>query len=158
MWIQLNDGERSLIRESLGHINITEAKALRLRMDDHEPSPYDEYYLEAARSQLSDPDEIDPDGFISFSDEGAYVMAWVWVNHPFVDAPMQSWAPEVQTDQTSKWYGNSLRFATQEEAEASVAELASRWFAVHSVRTVESADPVNYRFVENRLIPLQEEA
>ena len=31
-----------------------------------------------------------------------------------------SWAPEVQTDSTGKWYGNALRFATESEAYASV--------------------------------------
>jgi hypothetical protein len=31
-----------------------------------------------------------------------------------------SFKPEVQTDDTCKWYGNALRFATREEAEAQV--------------------------------------
>jgi hypothetical protein len=55
-----------------------------------------------------------------------------------------SFKPEVQTDHTGKWYGNALRFATREEAEANVANLASRWFAVRGTRVTECDDPANY--------------
>jgi hypothetical protein len=34
-----------------------------------------------------------------------------------------SFKPEVQADDTGKWYGNALCFATRAEAEAQVAEL-----------------------------------
>lgn len=57
-----------------------------------------------------------------------------------------SWKPEVQTDASGKWYGNALRFASKEEAEANVAGLMSRWMLVRATRVVESDDPVNYRF------------
>jgi len=65
-----------------------------------------------------------------------------------------SYAPEVQTDSTDKWYGNALRFATEEEAQAYVVDLAMRWTAVRDVRVVESEDPVNYAIVNKRLTPL----
>lgn len=66
-----------------------------------------------------------------------------------------SYAPEVQTDSTGKWTGNALRFATEAEAEAYVADLAMRWTLVRDVRVVESPDPVNYAIVDRRLTPLQ---
>lgn len=55
-----------------------------------------------------------------------------------------SWKPEVIADSSGKWAGNALRFATKEEAEANVANLASRWMLVRETRVVESDDPVNY--------------
>jgi hypothetical protein len=66
-----------------------------------------------------------------------------------------SFKPEVQTDDTGKWYGNALRFATREEAEAQVADLMMRWTAVRNTRVVESADPVNYRYVGGRLVGIE---
>lgn len=55
-----------------------------------------------------------------------------------------SYKPQVQTDSSSKWYDNALRFATHEEALASARDLSSRWFAVRDYRAIESPDPVNY--------------
>lgn len=54
-----------------------------------------------------------------------------------------SYAPEVQTSSTA-WNGNSLRFATKEEAQLNVRDLMSRWMMVTDTRVVESDDPVNY--------------
>ena len=65
-----------------------------------------------------------------------------------------SYAPEVQTDSTGKWYGNALRFATEEEAQAYVGELSMRLTLVCGARVVESKDPVNYAIVNKRLTPL----
>jgi hypothetical protein len=62
-----------------------------------------------------------------------------------------SFKPEVQTDETGKWYGNALRFATRAEAEAQVIDLMMRWTAVRDTRVVESTDAVNYRYVDGRL-------
>ena len=62
-----------------------------------------------------------------------------------------SFKPEVQTDDTGKWYGNALRFGTREEANAQVQNLMMRWFAVKETRVVECDDPVNYRYVDGRL-------
>lgn len=63
-----------------------------------------------------------------------------------------SWKPEVQTDSTGKWYGNALRFATHEEAMAQVSDLAYRWTSVRDMRVVESDDPVNYAYVDHKLV------
>lgn len=62
-----------------------------------------------------------------------------------------AWRPEVIADETGKWCGNALRFATKEEAEANVRDLMMRWFAVRETRVVECADPVNYRWVNGKL-------
>ena len=62
-----------------------------------------------------------------------------------------SFIPEVQTDSSGKWYGNALHFATYEEAESNVRDLASRWFAVRAMRVSESDDPVNYKWYDNKL-------
>jgi len=59
---------------------------------------------------------------------------------------MTSWKPEVIADSTGAWCGNALRFATKEEAEANVFNLACRWLAVRDTRVVETSDPVNYRW------------
>ena len=58
-----------------------------------------------------------------------------------------SFAPEVIADDSGKWCGNALRFATREEAEGNVADLASRWFAVRETRVVPSNDPVNFEWI-----------
>ena len=62
-----------------------------------------------------------------------------------------SWKPEVVAESGGKWAGNALRFATKEEAEANVANLAMRWLAVRDTRVIESDDPVNYRWVDGAL-------
>lgn len=56
-----------------------------------------------------------------------------------------------------EWAGNGLRFATQEEAERSAADLAARWFLVDDYRVDESDEPVNYAIVDGRLVPAVEE-
>jgi hypothetical protein len=68
-----------------------------------------------------------------------------------------SFKPEVTADTSNKWCGNTLRFATREEAEANVRDLMKRWFAVRETRVVESEDPVNYRYVDGRLESLTSE-
>jgi hypothetical protein len=57
-----------------------------------------------------------------------------------------SWAPEVIADDSGKWAGNRLRFATEAEAKAHVRNLFMRWTLVTETRVVESADPVNFRW------------
>jgi hypothetical protein len=66
----------------------------------------------------------------------------------------KSYKPEVIADSSGKWYGNSLRFATKEEAEQNVRDLAMRWLAVIDFRVVESDDPVNYTFHDRKLRPV----
>ena len=68
-----------------------------------------------------------------------------------------SFKPEVVADSSGKFYGNALRFATREEAEANVKDLMMRWFAVRETRVVESDDPVNYRYVDGNLIEVATE-
>ena len=51
--------------------------------------------------------------------------------------------------------GNALRFATREEAEANARDLECRWTLVRATRVVESDDPVNYAFVNGRLVPVE---
>lgn len=57
-----------------------------------------------------------------------------------------SYKPEVQTDNTGKWYGNALRFATYQEAYENARDLSLQWFAVRDYRATESLDPANYRY------------
>jgi hypothetical protein len=61
-----------------------------------------------------------------------------------------SWKPEVIADNSGKWYGNALRFATKAEAESSAYDLACSWTVVRDWRVVECDDPVNYRLVDGR--------
>jgi hypothetical protein len=53
-----------------------------------------------------------------------------------------SYAAEVIADNSGKWVGNGLRFATEEEAQAYVHGLMWRWMAVRDTRVVPSSDPV----------------
>jgi len=62
-----------------------------------------------------------------------------------------SWAPQVIADNSGKFVGNALRFATKEEAEANVYDLAMRWILVRETRVVESDEPVNYRYIDGKL-------
>jgi hypothetical protein len=56
-----------------------------------------------------------------------------------------SFKPEVIADSSGKWTPNGMAFATREEAEVWVKDLANRWFMVTDTRVVESDQPVNYR-------------
>jgi hypothetical protein len=68
-----------------------------------------------------------------------------------------SWAPEVIADSSGKFCGNGLRFATRAEAEANVLALAMRWTLVRDTRVVERDEPVNYAWIDGRLVRLEEE-
>ena len=61
-----------------------------------------------------------------------------------------SFKAEVQADSSGTWAGNALRFETEAEAAAYGDDLAGRWTLVRAVRTTESNDPVNYRFVDGK--------
>lgn len=67
-----------------------------------------------------------------------------------------SYAPEVRTGTDLKWYGNALRFATEQEAENNVRNLASRWMSVTDTRVVESTDPVNYSWTIDGLVRVED--
>lgn len=58
-----------------------------------------------------------------------------------------SWRVEVIADDSGEWAGNSVYFETEAEADAYGADLASRWMLVRRWRTVPSAQPANYRWV-----------
>ena len=62
-----------------------------------------------------------------------------------------SWKPEVIADNSGTWCGNALRFATKQEAELNVMNLAARWMSVREWRVIESGDPVNYRWTNDGL-------
>ena len=47
------------------------------------------------------------------------------------------------------------RFATKEEAEAQMANLASRWLLVRETRAVESDDPIDYSWRNGKLIAVE---
>lgn len=55
-----------------------------------------------------------------------------------------SWKPEVIADNSGKWYGNALRFATKREAEIFAMDLSMRWTSVRDWRASESDDPVSH--------------
>ena len=63
-----------------------------------------------------------------------------------------SWKSEVQSGNDPVWYGNGLRFATQQEAFDNAVNLSMRWTAVNDYRASESDDPVNY--VDGKLLGL----
>ena len=63
-----------------------------------------------------------------------------------------SYVAEVIADDSGTWAGNSLRFATEDEAKLYVADLASRWTLVRETRVVQSDDPVNYKIEHGKLV------
>jgi len=65
-----------------------------------------------------------------------------------------SWKPEVIADNSGKWCGNLLRFATCEEAEANAQDLARRWTLVRQWRATESEDPVTHAWVNGKSVQL----
>lgn len=69
-----------------------------------------------------------------------------------------SWSPEVIADNSGKWVGNALRFATQAEAEAYVSDLAYRWTMVRETRVVEVDEPANYAWTNGGAVRLVTDA
>lgn len=67
-----------------------------------------------------------------------------------------SWKPEVIADNSGKWFGNSLRFATEAEAKANVENLMMRWTSVRETRVVECDEPVNYAWRDGHLVNVEE--
>jgi hypothetical protein len=67
-----------------------------------------------------------------------------------------SFKPMVRVTGEQKFSGNGLRFATREEAESNVHDLMMRWFLVEETTVEESADPVNYTYVDHKLVPVTE--
>ncbi|TZG36576.1 hypothetical protein [Agrobacterium sp. B1(2019)] len=75
MWINLNAEEISLILTFMPDSSV--AKKLRAPVD-----PDDQAFLNAV--ETSDDLEVDPDAVVSRSEDGAFVMSWIWVSN--VDA------------------------------------------------------------------------
>jgi hypothetical protein len=67
---------------------------------------------------------------------------------------VRSYRPEVQADDTGKWYPNGLRFATREEAEARAKDLVSRWTLAFAWRATESEEEPNYSYIDGELKPI----
>lgn len=65
-----------------------------------------------------------------------------------------SYRIEVIADSSDKWVGNALRFATEEEADLYVLDLAWRWTAVRKSRVVQSDEAVNYAWQDGALLPV----
>jgi hypothetical protein len=65
-----------------------------------------------------------------------------------------SFKPEVIAERNGSFAGNALRFATRDEAEAYVKDLSYRWTSVRETRVIESDDPVNYEWRDNKAVPL----
>jgi hypothetical protein len=57
-----------------------------------------------------------------------------------MNTPTKSWLVEVQADNTRTWKSNSLRFATEREAQVYGQDLFTRWTAVKEWRTARSND------------------
>jgi hypothetical protein len=54
-----------------------------------------------------------------------------------------------------EWCGNALVFATQKEAEDNAHDLMMRWTSVTDSRADETDDPVNYRWIDNKLVRVE---
>jgi len=67
-----------------------------------------------------------------------------------------SFKPEVKVRGEESWHGNALRFETEQEAEANVRDLMSRWTLVTDTRVVPSEDEPNYKWVNGKLETLPE--
>ena len=61
-------------------------------------------------------------------------------------------------DNSGKWVGNALRFATEQEAKDYVWGLSMRWMMVRETRVVESEDAVSYVWTENGARSVEEMA
>jgi hypothetical protein len=69
--------------------------------------------------------------------------------------PIKSWAPQVIADGSNKWFGNQLRFPTEDEALANVANLKDRWLLVTDTRVVPSNDkPTHHWIAGTGLVPI----
>jgi hypothetical protein len=65
-----------------------------------------------------------------------------------------SFKAEVKVIGEPGWIPNGMSFATWGEAHDYGLDLGNRWTAVEEMKTVESDEPVNYRWVDGRAVPL----
>jgi len=64
---------------------------------------------------------------------------------------MSSWKAEVIADNSGRWCGNGLRFATKAEAQQYALNLARHWTMVERWRVIESDDDVSHVIADGRL-------
>lgn len=55
-----------------------------------------------------------------------------------------------------KFYSNAVVFATRGEAENAARDKAAKWGGVADWQIEETDDPANYKFENERLVPLKE--
>ena len=65
---------------------------------------------------------------------------------------IMNWKIEVRVPADNKWYGNAVRFKTEEEARAYALDLESRWTQVREIRVIEVDDPVNVDWVDGKTV------
>jgi hypothetical protein len=65
-----------------------------------------------------------------------------------------SFGYEVLTGRDPKWYGNSVRFATREEANSAGLNKLMAWTACEDFRVIESSDPANYAIRDGMIVCL----
>ena len=82
----------------------------------------------------------------------------VSTTNPYVREMTMSWKAEVIADSSGKWVGDTVRFATHQEAWSYLQDLTYRWTAVRYERVVESNDPVNHRWTQDGLLPNSQNA
>jgi hypothetical protein len=70
---------------------------------------------------------------------------------------IMSFKPEVIADNSGKFCGNAMAFATEEEARKWAADLSMRWTAVRDYRVVPSDESVNYEIVNGVCSPVKAE-
>lgn len=71
-------------------------------------------------------------------------------------ATLTNWRPMVFVD--GQWAGNALVFATKHEAEQNARALMYRWTLVKDSKAIETTEPVNYKWIEDRLVPVETKA
>lgn len=88
-WVSLSNEEMAMLRRLLAYVEEntdrdTEIGLIRAKLDQYEsPESKDQRFRDAAQGQSWVRDgecEIDDHAVVSGSDEGAYVMAWVWAS------------------------------------------------------------------------------
>lgn len=92
MYINVDDMTKHALLELLAKQSSLEPTLLELKLHlQHERTEEEGYYLDQARDLYHRDGEleIEDEGIVSDSDEGAYVQAWVWVTAPEPNDPEQ---------------------------------------------------------------------
>jgi len=66
-----------------------------------------------------------------------------------------SFKPEVKVFGETPFHRNGLVFETYEEALNNARDLRNRWILVEDYRAVEVDEPVNYKWVDGKLLPVE---